>query len=89
MSSVGENTHGQLGVSQSQVVEPTPLSSQRWQAISLGGKHSAGVGDGGEVYTWGLNDKGQLGAPGGPKAGMWDVPRRVELLYGWDVQGVA
>lgn len=89
MSSVGENTHGQLGVSQSQVVEPTPLSSQRWQAISLGGKHSAGVGDGGEVYTWGVNDKGQLGAPGGPKAGMWDVPRRVELLYGWDVQGVA
>eukprot|EP00889_Picochlorum_renovo_P001482 jgi/Picre1/28512/NNA_003916.t1 len=86
----GENTHGQLGVSQkSQVVEPTPLSSQRWQAISLGGKHSAGVGDGGEVYTWGMNDKGQLGAPGGPKAGMWDVPRRVELLYGWDVQGVA
>ena len=43
----------------------------------------------GEIYTWGNNDKGQLGAPGGPKAGMWDVPRRVELLYGWDVQGVA
>ena len=43
----------------------------------------------GEVYTWGNNEKGQLGAPGGPKAGKWDVPRRVELLYGWDVQGVS
>ena len=41
------------------------------------------------MYTWGNNDKGQLGAPGGPKAGMWDMPRRVELLYGWDVHGVA
>lgn len=71
------------------IIEPTPLVSQRWKAISLGGRHSAGVGDGGEVYTWGTNEQGQLGAPGGPKAGMWDVPRRVELLYGWDVQGVS
>lgn len=95
----GNNTHGQLGVAQTSstshgtcskcIIEPTPLVSQRWKAISLGGKHSAGVGDGGEVYTWGMNEQGQLGAPGGPKAGMWDVPRRVELLYGWDVQGVS
>ena len=41
------------------------------------------------MYTWGVNDQGQLGAPGGPRAGQWDLPRRVELLYGWDVQGVA
>lgn len=96
---VGDNSHGQLGVTQSastshslrskSIIEPTPLASQRWKAISLGGRHSAGVGDGGEVYTWGTNEQGQLGAPGGPKAGMWDVPRRVELLYGWDVQGVS
>ncbi len=96
---VGDNSHGQLGVTQSastshglhskSIIQPTPLESQRWKVLSLGGKHSAGVGDGGEVYTWGMNDQGQLGAPGGPKAGMWDVPRRVELLYGWDVQGVS
>ena len=101
----GDNSHGQLGVASgtyttssstgthsnaSHIVgRPTPLSSQRWKAMSVGHRHSAGVGDGGEVYTWGNNDQGQLGAPGGPKAGMWDVPRRVELLYGWDVQGVA
>ena len=86
----GGNDHGQLGVGgTARQVDPTPLSSLRWKAVSLGGKHSAGVGDGGEVYTWGVNDQGQLGAPGGPRAGQWDVPRRVELLYGWDVQGVA
>lgn len=43
----------------------------------------------GEVYTWGCNDKGQLGAQGGPRAGTWDVPRRMDLLYGWDVRGIA
>ena len=43
----------------------------------------------GEVYTWGNNDKGQLGAVGGPRAGTWDVPRRMDLLFGWDVRGVA
>lgn len=86
----GDNEHGQLGVGgTARQVEPAPLSSLTWKAVSLGGKHSAGVGDGGEVYTWGMNDQGQLGAPGGPRAGQWDVPRRVELLYGWDVQGVA
>ena len=86
----GDNGYGQLGVGGTfGQVEPSPLTSHRWKAISLGGKHSAGVGDGGEVYTWGVNDQGQLGAPGGPRAGQWDVPRRVELLYGWDVQGVA
>jgi alpha-tubulin suppressor-like RCC1 family protein len=43
----------------------------------------------GEVYTWGLNDRGQLGAQGGPHAGAWDAPRRMDLLYGWDVRAVA
>ena len=41
------------------------------------------------MYTWGCNDKGQLGPQGGPRAGTWDVPRRMELLYGWDVRGIA
>lgn len=43
----------------------------------------------GEVYTWGSNDKGQLGAHGGPQAGAWAGPRRMELLYGWDVRGIS
>jgi len=55
----------------------------------LGETHAAGVGDGGEVYTWGSNEKGQLGAQGGPRAGTWDVPRRMDLLYGWDVRGIS
>lgn len=86
----GYNSHGQLGVAHKRTVEaPHPLASHRWKALSLGDGHAAGVGDGGEVYTWGCNDKGQLGAQGGPRAGTWDVPRRMELLYGWDVRGIA
>lgn len=41
------------------------------------------------MYTWGSNDKGQLGAQGGPRAGTWNVPRRMDLLYGWDVRAVS
>lgn len=42
----GDNSGGVLGISQRPVVlEPTPLPSQRWKTISLGGRHGAGVGD--------------------------------------------
>lgn len=86
----GRNTHGKLGVPNKASVEvPTPLKSRRWKSISFGEGHAAGVGDGGEVYTWGCNDKGQLGGPGGPEAGSWQAPRRMEVLYGWEVRGVA
>lgn len=42
----GDNSGGVLGISQKPIVlEPTPLPSQRWKTISLGGRHGAGVGD--------------------------------------------
>lgn len=86
----GKNTHGKLGIPNKASVDvPTPLKSRRWKSISFGDGHAAGVGDGGEVYTWGCNDKGQLGGPGGPDAGSWQIPRRMEVLYGWEVRGVA
>lgn len=39
----------------------------------------------GEVYTWGLNDKAQMGMPSGPGQGSL-IPKRMELLVGWDVK---
>lgn len=66
--------------------EPQPLKvARRWAALSIGGGHAAGVTGQGEVFTWGANDKGQLGAATGPGEGK-DAPRRMELLVGWDVK---
>ena len=42
----GNNSHGQLGVpGQPYVCSPVQIPNYRWKAISLGGSHSAGVGD--------------------------------------------
>ena len=84
----GHNEHGQLGISTTSidVPEPQPLKmARRWAALSVGGGHAAGVTGEGEVYTWGLNAKGQLGMPSGPGEGK-DAPKRMELLVGWDVK---
>jgi ubiquitin-protein ligase E3 A len=86
----GHNSHGQLGVGNTaDLAEPQSLKvARRWAAISLGGSHAAGVTGQGEVYTWGLNDKGQLGMPTGPGESK-DVPRRMELLVGWNVKAIS
>ena len=39
----------------------------------------------GEVYTWGLNTKAQMGMPSGPGDAS-HIPKRMELLVGWDVK---
>lgn len=68
------------------VAEPQSLKvARRWAALSMSGSHAAGVTGQGEVYTWGLNDKGQLGSPAGPGDSK-DVPKRMELLVGWNVK---
>ncbi|GAB4814343.1 hypothetical protein N2152v2_001389 [Parachlorella kessleri] len=87
---VGRNQHGQLGIgSTSDVAQPQPLKvARRWAALSIGEGHAVGVTGQGEVYTWGLNDKAQMGMPIGPGKGAL-VPRRMELLVGWDVKAVA
>ena len=59
---------------------------RRWAALSIGGSHSAGVAGDGECYTWGRNDKGQLGVAAGPSK---DVPTKMDILRGWDVRAIA
>lgn len=54
--------------------------------MSLGEEHAAGVSGDGEVYTWGKNDKGQLGQSAGENK---DIPTKMEILRGWDVRAIA
>ena len=83
----GSNNNGQLGVGDTAgVAEPQSLKvARRWAALSMGSSHAAGVTGQGEVYTWGLNDKGQLGSPTGPGESK-AAPKRMELLVGWNVK---
>lgn len=48
--------------------------------------HAAGVDGSGDVYTWGRNDRGQLGVPPGQKR---EAPARMSILKGWDVRAIA
>lgn len=59
---------------------------RRWAALSIGEAHSAGVAGDGECYTWGRNDRGQLGVAAGPPK---DVPAKMDILRGWDVRAIA
>lgn len=61
----GINTYGQVGESAVGRELPTPTRirlTERVQSVSVGYEHTCAVGVSGELYCWGKNDLGQLGA---------------------------
>lgn len=61
----GKNSYGQLGLGHNSPV-PGPslvtyLQTKRIEAVICGAEHTLAITSDGEVYTWGLNLKGQLG----------------------------
>lgn len=59
---------------------------RRWAALSIGESHAAGVSGDNQTYTWGCNEHGQLGVAAGEPS---DVPRKMNILRGWDVRAIA
>lgn len=59
----GRNNVGQLGVgSQGDVLEPQPVQfAHQWAHVSFGDYHTCGISSEGQLYSWGLSNKGQLG----------------------------
>jgi len=62
----GMNSTGQLGIGTTEndsipVMVPMPEGVTGWTAIAAGNGHSLAIGDDGNLYTWGLNDFGELG----------------------------
>jgi alpha-tubulin suppressor-like RCC1 family protein len=60
----GDNSQGQLGLNlgtTTQFFRPTQVGTSSWTAISAGDFHAAGLDNTNKLYTWGLNDVGQLG----------------------------
>ncbi len=65
LSCWGDNTHGQLGVDDTQERKaPTPVRSrERWRQVSAGQGHTCGITVEGALMCWGSNEVGQLGVP--------------------------
>ena len=57
----------------------------RWAALSISDSHAAGLSCEGQLYTWGNNNKGQLGL-GDKSPGVVDTPVPVQSLADLDVK---
>ncbi len=60
----GNNANGQLGIGTPSAPMPSPVpvgSAHSWIGISAGFFHSAAIQSNGALFTWGLNNVGQLG----------------------------
>lgn len=83
----GNNTHGELGVDPnvaSSYNEPTQLfSTDVWIDIMAGENFSVGIKSDGTLWTWGANDKGQLGN-GVTGTGSWQPVQEASLSTNWD-----
>ena len=79
----GNNDNGQLGIDgNSSVNLPTKISAlaeKRIIAVSAGKQFSLALTENGEVYAWGINNKGQLG---GNIPNPTNVPTRIAALEG-------
>lgn len=89
-AAAGDNGRGQLGVSQggSNILHPLSISVVgRWAAIALSDSHAAGLSCDGQLYTWGNNNRGQLGL-GDKSPGVVDIPVALQALADLDVKCV-
>lgn len=57
----------------------------RWAAIAISDSHAAGLSCDGQLYTWGNNNRGQLGL-GDKSPGVVDTPVSVNALADCDVK---
>jgi alpha-tubulin suppressor-like RCC1 family protein len=62
MWTVGQGTHGALGIDDStDYSSPVQVAVTTWAQVSAGGTHTAAIKANGELWMWGLGTTGQLG----------------------------
>ncbi len=76
----GDNFYGQLGLGDrinrnTPTLVPVPSGASKWVLVAGGANFTIAVADSDKLYTWGLNDKGQIGI--GVPDGLYGVPTRV------------
>jgi Regulator of chromosome condensation (RCC1) repeat len=77
----GDNFYGQLGVGDrtnrnTPTLVPLPEGASKWVLVAGGANFAIAVADSDKIYTWGLNDKGQIG--NGTPDGLYAVPTRIQ-----------
>jgi alpha-tubulin suppressor-like RCC1 family protein len=81
----GQNEYGQLGDG---TYDDTPAGTTRvqedtnntWASVSVSDYHTAAIDTSGHLWTWGLNDNGQLGIG---NAVNHNTPQSVEPTHTW------
>ena len=79
----GDNGNGQLGIGKTTDTELSPQrvgSDSDWEAIKAGEDHSLALKSDGTLYSWGKNDRGQLGIG---STGSQTTPRQVGNAGDW------
>ena len=79
----GDNGNGQLGIGKTTDTELSPQrvgSDSDWEAIRAGEDHSLALKSDGTLYSWGKNDRGQLGIG---STGSQTTPRQVGNAGDW------
>jgi alpha-tubulin suppressor-like RCC1 family protein/photosystem II stability/assembly factor-like uncharacterized protein len=76
----GDNFYGQLGVGDrtnrnTPTQVPVPPGASKWVLIAAGPTFAIAVADSDKLYTWGVNDKGQIG--NGIAGGLYAIPTRI------------
>jgi alpha-tubulin suppressor-like RCC1 family protein len=87
----GENTWGQTANGNLTTPQPSPMAlagTATWKSVATGGYHSLGIKSDGTLWSWGLDDKGQLGnatsgnfSTGQPK--FFPTPQAVGVAKDW------
>ena len=81
----GENGMGQLGyISKDEPIQTTPLqigSDSNWVQASCGQYHTVAIKNDGTLWSWGLNNSGQLGD--GKVSGGGSKPTKIGLENNW------
>ena len=80
----GENTNGKtgLGTDVGNTLVPTRVgTASNWIQVSAGPQHSLALNDLGEMYSWGINARGETGL--GTDVGNTLVPTRVGTASDW------
>ena len=76
----GDNFYGQLGVGDrtnrnTPTLVPIPAGASKWVLVAAGPDFAIAVADSDKLYTWGVNDNGQIG--NGIAGGLYAIPTRI------------
>jgi hypothetical protein len=77
----GDNSYGQLGVSDTGAMVASPEISSPWAALDAGHYHTCGISEAGSLWCWGRNSRGVLGV--GSTSSSIATPTQVGSATDW------